>query len=707
MSITLQEMCPMTLPTQSPCVALYARASTDDDNVQVQEVVPSISVQLAEMREYAQGRGWVVVNEFVDSGHPGAAIEDRPGLSAALENARQGDFDVLLVYKLSRLSRRFPDACAIFEQLGQYQVGFASVKDENLGFSPTGSLTFLAALNRYYADLHRAQSIEGKRKRARAGLYNASILPYGYAHTGDSDTPPVIVEKEAVMVRKAFELYATGEYSYQGVANWLTNAGFTTRAGANFSKDTIADMLRNPFYKGMVHYRQGKRAQDAGEVFAGQHEPLVPEELWEACRQIREQRRPTARTRQSKRRVYLLNKLATCDVCGRKLRVQGSKKGSYYREASRLRGFADCPSAGHGARMEWANEQVDAVLRRLRLPSDWQDDLQALAKGDASGALEELADVWDQMELADRRDLLRLALREVAVDVPQARVVSLEPYPTFAPLFRRIPLLREAASGVFVPVWPLGLAQELRRLELLSAAETPLDPQRALDWPLVVELPVAVAGQRINPILSKWLKARHKGGHEIGRIVELAHPTAPPLQCDSRKWPRVQIERVSSLDSLPAGAVEFLWTPFAVQRTANRPALLSAVERVVVPGGTWAFVDAMPASMPTHWLYRFFPEAWENERQRTLDASQMYNDLAAVEGEFEVRLERRTFYRPIELGEILRVARQREQVRQLADLPDPVYRTRLGDLDEVVQREGEGKVVVSEFCLAEVSVVRE
>ncbi|MEA3309973.1 MAG: recombinase family protein, partial [Chloroflexota bacterium] len=303
-------------------VALYARVSTDMQA----EHGKSIAAQLRETRQYAQQRHWQVVSEYVDPGFSGTTM-DRPGLQALFTAAEHQTFDIVLVHELSRLSRRLFDTFAIFEQLGQYHVGFASVNDQNFDFtSPTDRLflTFLAALNQYYVDLLKMHTRKGKLERARQGLYNSSTPPYGYRHTGTADTPPEIVESEAVAVRQLFERYATGKYSYQDSAAWLTDAGYRTRAGNNFSKDTIADMIRNPFYKGYIRYNQGAHSQETAQLFPGQHPALVAEEVWERCRQIREQRRTAPRTYQPSYRVYLLNGLLACDVCGRALRAQGT-----------------------------------------------------------------------------------------------------------------------------------------------------------------------------------------------------------------------------------------------------------------------------------------------------------------------------------------------------------------------------------------------
>ena len=378
----------MTSQDRAVRVALYARVST---NMQAEEG-KSIAAQLAEMREYTAARGWTVVAEFTDPGFSGTDV-DRPGLQTLLAAAEEGAYDVLLIHELSRLSRRIYDTFRIFEHLGKLGVGFTSVKEPDFDFStPTGCLflTILAALNQYYVDLLKMHTAKSKRQRAREGLYNASIPPHGYRHTGDSDTPPAVVEQESEVVLKMFRQYATGKHSYAELAQWINDAGYRTRSGCRFSKDTVADIVRNPFYKGYVVYRRGSHDQAVGELFPGKHEPIVSPELWEECRRVRGRRKGAPRTFQHKHRVYLLNGIVTCDVCGRKLRSQGSKSGLYYREMSAQRGF-DCPSAQTGVRAEVVDEQVGAIFRRLRLPEDWQarltdlveagdDDLQTLER---------------------------------------------------------------------------------------------------------------------------------------------------------------------------------------------------------------------------------------------------------------------------------------------------------------------------------------
>lgn len=746
-------------------VALYARVSTD---MQAEEG-KSIDAQIAEMREYAERRGWTVTSEFIDAGYSGKSLE-RPGVQALEEVIREHTCDVVLVHDLSRLSRRLFDTFYFFETLGKADVGFASVTDQDFDFSsPTGRLflTIMAALNQYYLDQLSMHTRKSKRQRARDGLYNASTPPFGYKHVGDKDTPPIIVEEEAEIVREVFQRYATGQYSYLEIADWISrDAGHKTHSGRNFSKDTIADMLRNPFYMGKVWYRRGERSQDAGEMFPGKQEAIITEEVWELCRRIREKKLSSPRTYQPAYRVYLLNGLVTCDICNRKLRAQTTSTGSYYREVSKWRGFTDCPHSGKGVRIDSIDQQIEAIIRQVELPPGWQEDILAeLEEGDdmdvlknrrhrliaerrrlkqmkihgefdededlyrrelnrverelndlpalddlqsmqiSAELIQNLAHTWDVAELVDRRDLLRIIVRDVKVDVAQARLVSVEPYPVYIPLFRKISWLREVDFGVFAPVWSPEIAKALAALRLLPPITSLPESELSPDWPLVTELPEELIGSRITPQLSSWLKVRRKKELPTLPIVEVTYAPIPHLQVDQRKWPDTEVNRVDNFDQLKSGGVAFLWTPFAIQHSPNGLLDLTyKVRQVVAPDGTWAFIDTLPNSMPGHWLYHFFPEAWANDTQQTWDIYRLNQALA--EGGFRPDFDRKTYYQPIQLGVIEELALYRSDIPQLRNLPKRVYESRLDALREFIDEKGPDHLVGSEFSLIEVTADR-
>ncbi len=750
-------------------IALYARVSTD---MQAEGGL-SIPAQLSEMKEFMAKRpGWSVAAEFVDPGFSGSTMR-RPALQAMLQAVEQGNIDVVLVHELSRLSRSIFDSFRIFEDLGHYNVGFASVNDPDFDFSsPQGRffLTMLSAMNQYYLDLLKQHTAKGKRERARQGLYNASITPYGYKHVGDAKTPPIIVETEATAVRLAFDVYATGNASYQEVADRLNEHGYQTRAGNMFGKDTVDDMLRNPFYAGLVIYGT-KHKNKSPEIFPGQHEAIITREQLEACDRIRRKRRGAARSYQASFRVYLLNAISVCSICGRTLRAQATKTNRYYREMSKMRGFVDCPNAQKGVVADEVEAQIDAIFRNLKLPPDWRDEveemldreaevktlnnrrarleaekerlldlyirgyfqdkpdkfeqryaeleqeLEMLPVGDlaaieeAAEQLEQLAAVWDEADIETKRDLLRLALRQVEVDVQQKKVVSLSPYAAFMPLFRYAFHLLEIEPGKFIPLWPPALAEENISEERLPAyTQTPALSQNAVIFPLIMTLPRPSTNQRITPVLSRFLKARRKSNLEPGHLIEIPHAIFPRLRLDERKWMGLQLEVIKMKSDqtwrldYPDQSVSFLFTPFRFQENDYRENLLTDAVRVLDHAGWWVLNEPMPQSMAGHWLFRYFPETWSLAQKLYLDVPPLYATIQKAG--FEVQLEQQSWYQPVSYEAALAMARQRRPESLLARISDHGYQQGMARLTAEAGMDGGQGLLASHFCLAEIIAVR-
>lgn len=744
-------------------VAAYARVSTE---MQAEDGL-SITAQLNEIREFAAARGWTVVSEFVDAGITGQTL-DRPGLQNMLTAAEQGAFDILVVHELSRLSRSSVyDTFSIFDHLGRCKVGFASVKEPQFDLSnPTGRflLTIIAAINQYYIDILRMHTRKAKRERAREGLYNSSVPPYGYANAGSPRLPPVIVPEEAEAVRFMFERYVTGRYSLGDIAQMMNDRGWRTRSGRQFSRDTVTDMIRNPFYAGKVVYKAGQRKRDVGEVFEGRHEPIISEDVWEASVRIRDQHQHRVRISQSVPRPYLLSQLARCHICGRTLRAQGLKSGGYYREMSYERGFDDCPNSRLGTRAGPLHAQLGAILRLVELPPDWQAELSQMlgeddgvatlanrrarltaerrrlkeaylrgdfeededlyrralervrreleqlpAEGDmvqikySADLLASLSAVWDEADASDQRDLAHLMLREVRVDVAQGRLQLLYPTAPFVPLFRKIPLLAEREVGSFVPVWTPELARqfELPMLPAVSGLEEPaVAPPFLATWPW----PVA-PNARISPSLSVILKARRAAGAEGGRFVTVPHPGVPPAEVDRRKWGEVTLQALTLEEALalPADSLACLDTPLAVGDQAGLAALAGRVHAVLAPKGYWHFVGLMPASMPAHWVFTYFPEAWAQARASGWTPHKIYGVLR--EAGFGVVLQEHAFYQPVSLAAAYALAGGRGGI--LATLADDAYQRGMAQLAAAVRAQGGQALIGSEVTLVEVAAVKD
>lgn len=740
--------------TKSARVALYARISTGEG---MQADGFSIAAQYTEMREYAAAHNWEVVGEFADIGSSGSNLA-RPQLDDLKALAAERAFDVLLVHELSRLSRSVYDTFALFEYLGRHNIGFASVNDPEFDLSsPNGRflLGILASVNQYYIDLLKLHTRKSKRQRAREGLYNSSVAPYGYRHTGDSRTPPVIEPQEAAVVKLAFGEYATGHYSYQTLADLLNDRGHQTRSGNRFSKDTIADMLRNRFYTGNVVYKGGQHTQ-AGEVFEGVHEALISLGLWEACRQIRARHHYSSRSTQPQVHAYLLGQLVHCHLCNRRLRSQRSSKYSYYREMSNARGFADCPHARLGTRADALHAQMDLIIPQLELPPDWQTELRALMGEDeeittlnnqrarlvaqrrrikedriygaydedpelyqqhlarirrqlatlpsreelarleqASQQLSHLAQVWDDATEKEKNQLLRLMLHKVMIDVAQSRILTLYPTAAFIPLLRNIPLLAERQLGTFVPIWPPELADQLPYPTQPPFKQLPAQP------PLLPFLPQwpwpPKPRSRITPALSKLLKQRRQRGLEDGLVLDITAPGVPPLRVDARTWPQISLATatLAELETYDPASLALVNTSFVLQAHPERLALATQLQQRLEPNGYWYATELLPTAMPAHWLFTFFPATWEYVQEQTWGSYQFFNELGQLG--FQVELTEHTYYQAVSWEMMLACAQRRDGWLALL-APEP-YQQGLERLQAGAHSAGATTLHGSEFTL--------
>ena len=743
-------------------VALYARVST---TMQAENAL-SIPAQLTEMKQFAASRSWKVVAEFVDPGFSGTSLE-RPGLQMMFAAAAEGSFEVLLVHELSRLSRSIFDTFEIFDRLGKHNVGFASAKEPHFDFSTTGRffLTIMAAINQYYVDLLRMHVTKAKHQRARDGLYNSSILPYGYRRAADPKSPPIVDPETSRAVRMSFELYSDGKHSFGDIASILNAERFKTTSGRKFTGEAVDVILHNRFYTGIVVYGQRKKGQPP-EVFPGQHEPIISTELFEKVGEARKQRYCGSRSLQSHWRIYLVNGIVFCDACGRRLRAQTIATGSYYREVSTERGYFDCPDAKRGARADLVEAQMAALFRDLRLPEDWLERLQELLEEEddtisldnqrarldaelrrlrqlyktgyyeddfdafereaqaiqrqidqfpspqdlatieeAAATLDTLATVWDKATPEERRDLVRLAVAEVYVDVNQSRVTGLRPHNPFRPLFQQLDCLVETEPGRFYPLFSPEMTEALGVEPMLPALTAPNLPTEAPLWPMIMTVPDGTGGDRISPVLSVALKEQRKAGIVTQNVVDVPHPGYPPLLTDPRKWPDVTVETYAWRGNAPPklrfanGSVTFLHTPFAYQMSEHKVAWINEAERLLAVGGQWHLLDVMPEHMPGYWLFRFFRKTGEMIRATAQGLSALY--LALQERGWNVTLKRQTYYQPISVQAALQIAQDRARSPWLSNLLDADYKDGLKRLKEIASEQGKEALLPSHISLVE------
>ena len=297
--------------------------------------------------------GWEYYKTFEDGGISGGTME-RPGLQALLEEIRERNVQVVVVYKVDRLSRSIFDFHKMMQEFAKYECNFVSITQSFDTSNSMGKLTLNMLLS--FAQFEREVSAERVRDKIAAskakGLWMGGNLPLGYDL---NDRHLVVNEPEAEIVRQVFQKYLEMQ-NMLGVAEWLNNQGIytkkwvtkhsqRTRGGEPFKKNTVQRMLTNPVYLGKItHYRQNK-------IYNGVHKPIISRELWEQVQQVIRRRfhDPNAFCHYKFHKTVLAGKLY--DDKGKKFRFTSSKShrrkilyyyngvGGHYLPVEQLDGF--------------------------------------------------------------------------------------------------------------------------------------------------------------------------------------------------------------------------------------------------------------------------------------------------------------------------------------------------------------------------------
>jgi site-specific DNA recombinase len=301
--------------------AVYIRVSTQE---QAQEGY-SVGEQKERLIAYCKAHDWLIADIYVDGGYTGSNIE-RPGMQKLI--AETDRFDLVLVYKLDRLSRSQRDTLYLIDDVFlPNEVDFVSMQESFDTSSPFGKamIGFLAV----FAQLEREQIKErtkmGRIARAKAGLHHGGgNIPIGY----DYDSGKLIINPyEAEQVKKIFEWYLAGA-SLKSVADRLRSEGYTNRYGSYGSWTCIRNILENETYLGHIRF---------GDVVVHDaHEPIITADQFYAAQILRGKRREQygSSAFQSK---HLLTGMLFCGHCGARYYLRSTGRYSYYACYSRTK----------------------------------------------------------------------------------------------------------------------------------------------------------------------------------------------------------------------------------------------------------------------------------------------------------------------------------------------------------------------------------
>ena len=287
--------------------AVYARVST---SLQDGEDKTSLREQLASCTSYCQDRGYDLVASYSEVGS--GTTRRRAEFQRMLADARRGRFDTIVCWKSDRLSRGMYPAAALMEVVEAHRLSIEAVMDA-IDMKTFG---LMAAIGKMELDNLRERSMLGKRGKAKQGrVPSGQNLPYGY-RTGD-DGRPEIVEEEAKVVRRIFDLYVGG------VATATISDLMEIKTGRAWQESRLARLLGQTAYMGLWQYGQSRVTQtEAGRVRTATPEDaieisfplIIDRDTWDRVQALKVQRRRTAK--RSTKTFYLLQHMVKCGECG-------------------------------------------------------------------------------------------------------------------------------------------------------------------------------------------------------------------------------------------------------------------------------------------------------------------------------------------------------------------------------------------------------
>lgn len=260
----------------------------------------SLDNQLDYYDKYIKSKpDWTFVDGYVEEGVTGTRADKRPSFMKMITDAKLNKFDLIITKDVSRFARDLEDSIHYIRKLKECGVGIFFENQSLNTFDLNSELTLNILFNIAQEESKKISSSVkfGYRKAISQGHVLGSSNITGYRK---DNCKLIIVEEEAKMIRKMFELYSTGEYGFHKLAKKLSDEGYLNKKGRLYDKDSLKRMIQNPKYKGfyrartyeILDYRTKKRKKNEIEdqvIYKcenGSVPAIVSEELWDKANEI-------------------------------------------------------------------------------------------------------------------------------------------------------------------------------------------------------------------------------------------------------------------------------------------------------------------------------------------------------------------------------------------------------------------------------------
>jgi site-specific DNA recombinase len=351
-------------------VACYLRVSTEN---QLENY--SIDEQTTRLKAYCLAKNWNIYKFYTDGGYSGGNT-DRPALKKMLKDIKAGKIDMVVVYKLDRLSRSQKDTLTLIEdEFISHDVEFVSMS-ENFDTSTPFGRAMIGILS-VFAQLEKDQITErftmGRIGRAKAGKYHgSSFVPLGYDY---AEGELVINEYEAMQVREVFDMFLKG-YAILAIRNHMKQKLYKTKRKNWSSETAVRSCLMNNIYIGKVRFN--------GVSYDGTHEPIIPDDIFYQAQQKFKERETsiTGHRKTPFKAMYLLSNSLICARC----KAKYSANHGYYKCYSRSKSTGKFVKDPNCKNENWNIEELDEIVKseiiKLKIDDNYLKEIISESKDD-------------------------------------------------------------------------------------------------------------------------------------------------------------------------------------------------------------------------------------------------------------------------------------------------------------------------------------
>lgn len=426
-------------PQKKVRCAIYTRKSTDEG---LEKEFNTLEAQREAGENYIKSfkhQGWEALPDHYDDGGFSGGNLKRPALQQLLKDVEKGKVDMIVVYKIDRLTRSLLDFAQLVKTLEKHNCSFVSVTQHFNTCDSMGKLTLNILLS--FAQFERELGAERVRDKIAAsrkkGMWTGGSVPLGYTL---KNKKLIIEPAEAEIIRFIFEDYARTRSELLTTQHAIER-GYTPKERKNkdgtlknkevFNHSMVNHILNNPLYLGKMPYK--------GELYEGQHKAIISQDLWDRVKSLKSDNLGNAFCPSRSVKNSLLKGLLECECCGTMIPTRCKRGNKYYEYYTTLKSVKEgakahpCKigSVPAGELDTFVLEKIQQIFKSPKIMREMAKQLEEAnpkySANDAYNLANNIGEVFQYFEPATVHDFISEVVEKVVLH-QEFIEIKLRPY---------------------------------------------------------------------------------------------------------------------------------------------------------------------------------------------------------------------------------------------------------------------------------------